>query len=147
MTVSIGVDLDDQDRPRPESGPTVHTYEIKADGHSVLRMSRRRDGTLRLDRLDHEHPVFREAIKAMVLLSSTTEELHPEDFEGLDEAVTALVPDIIASGSRFLPDGLAKSDITRPALSPRFSPSARGAGVKTLPLPCDPFCLGSSMSC
>lgn len=126
MTVSIGVDLDDQDRPRPESGPTVHTYEIKADGHSVLRMSRRRDGTLRLDRLDHEHPVFREAIKAMVLLSSTTEELHPEDFEGLDEAVTALVPDIIASGSRFLPDGLAKSDIYAPSAQPALFTISKG---------------------
>lgn len=110
VAVSVGVELDDQDRPLPESIPAVNTYEIKADGHSVLRMSRRRDGKLWLDTLDHEHPVFREAIKAMVLLSSTTEDLRPEDYEGLNDAVTALVPEIVATGSRFLPDGLVKSD-------------------------------------
>lgn len=114
MAVSVGVELDDQDRPLPDSVPAVNTYEIKADGHSVLRMSRRRDGKLRLDSLDHEHPVFREVIKAMVLFSSTTEDLRPEDYEGLDEAVTALVPEIVAAGSRFLPDGLAKSDVFAP---------------------------------
>lgn len=114
MAVSFGVELDDQDRPLSDSVPAVNTYEIKADGLSVLRMSRRRDGKLRLDSLDHDHPVFREAIKAMVLLSSTTEDLRPEDYEGLDEAVTALVPDIVAAGSQFLPDGLAKSEVFAP---------------------------------
>lgn len=108
--VSIGVELDDQDRPLPDAVPSVDTYEIKADGHTVMRMSRRRDGKLRLDSLDHAHPVFREAIKAMVLLSSTTEELRSEDYEGLDQAVADIVPAIVGAGSRFLPEGLAKSE-------------------------------------
>lgn len=126
VAVSFGVAIDKEDRPLPASVPTVNTYEIKADGHSVLRMSRRRDGSLRLDSLDHEHPVFREAIKAMVLLSSTTEELRPEDFEGLDEAVTALVPDIIATGSRFLPNGLEKSDAFAPGTQPTLYTISKG---------------------
>ncbi|QCQ23497.1 ADP-ribosylglycohydrolase family protein [Desulfoglaeba alkanexedens ALDC] len=87
MLLNLGIGLDDQDHPLPESMPEIHTYELLADGQSLLRMSRRRDSKLQLDRLDHEHPVFREVIKAMVLLFTTTETIHPEDFEGLDEAI------------------------------------------------------------
>mgnify|MGYP000533675421 FL=1 len=67
MLLNLGIGLDDQDHPLPESIPEIHTYELLADGQSLLRMSRRRDGKLQIDRLDHEHPVFREVIKAMVL--------------------------------------------------------------------------------
>ncbi|MFA4835168.1 MAG: DUF3696 domain-containing protein [Dehalococcoidia bacterium] len=114
MLLNLGIGLDDQDRPLPESIPEIHTYELLADGQSLLRMSRRRDGKLQLDRLDHEHPVFREVIKAMVLLSTTTETIHPEDFDGLDEAIAELVPDVVAKSTQFLPDGLAESNVFSP---------------------------------
>lgn len=114
MLLNLGIDLDDQDRPLPESIPEIHTYELLADGQSLLRMSRRRDGKLQLDRLDHEHPVFREVIKAMVLLSTTTETIHPEDFEGLDEAIAELVPEVVAKSTQFLPEGLAESNVFSP---------------------------------
>jgi hypothetical protein len=114
MLLNLGIGLDDQDHPLPESIPEIHTYELLADGQSLLRMSRRRDGKLQLDRLDHEHPVFREVIKAMVLLSTTTETIHPEDFEGLDEAIAELVPEVVAKRTQFLPDGLAESNVFRP---------------------------------
>ncbi|MEW5992859.1 MAG: DUF3696 domain-containing protein [Candidatus Zixiibacteriota bacterium] len=114
MLLNMGIGLDDQDRPLPESIPEIHTYELLADGQSLLRMSRRRDGKLQLDRLDHEHPVFREVIKAMVLVSTTTETIHPEDFEGLDEAIAELVPEVVAKSTHFLPDGLAESNVFSP---------------------------------
>jgi hypothetical protein len=114
MLLNLGIGLDDQDHPLPESIPEIHTYELLADGQSLLRMSRRRDGKLQLDRLDHEHPVFREVIKAMVLLSTTTETIHPEDFEGLDEAIAELVPEVVAKSTQFLPDGLAESNVFSP---------------------------------
>jgi len=114
MLLNLGIGLDDQDHPLPESIPEIHTYELLADGQSLLRMSRRRDGKLQLDRLDHEHPVFREVIKAMVMLSTTTETIHPEDFEGLDEAIAELVPEVVAKSTQFLPDGLAESNVFSP---------------------------------
>ena len=106
---SIGIELDDQDRPRPEASPEIYTYELLADGHNLLRMSRRKDGKLKLDRLDHQHPVFREVIKALVMMSTTTDTIHQDDFEGLDEAIAELVPHVVASSTRFLPDGLERS--------------------------------------
>jgi hypothetical protein len=114
MLLNLGIGLDDQDHPLPESIPEIHTYELLADGQSLLRMSRRRDGKLQLDCLDHEHPVFREVIKAMVLLSTTTETIHPEDFEGLDEAIAELVPEVVAKSTQFLPDGLTESNVFSP---------------------------------
>lgn len=114
MVLNIGIGLDDQDHPLPESIPEIYTYELLADGQSILRMSRRRDDKLQLDRLDHEHPVFREVIKAMVLLSTTTETVHPEDFEGLDEVIAELVPEVVAKSTQFLPDGLAESNVFSP---------------------------------
>lgn len=120
MLLNLGIGLDDQDRPLPEAIPEIHTYELLADGQSLLRMSRRRDGKLQLDRLDHEHPVFREVIRAMVLLSTTTETIHPEDYEGLDEAIADLVPEVVAKSTKFLPDGLAESNVFSPGGQPRL---------------------------
>jgi len=120
MLLNLGIALDDQDRPLPESTPEINTYEILADGQSLMRMSRRRDGKLQLDRLDHEHPIFREVIKAMVQLSTTTETLHPEDVEGLDEAIAELVPEVVAKSTQFLPDGLAESSVFSPGGQPRL---------------------------
>lgn len=120
MFLQLGIGLDDQDRPLPNALPEIHTYEILADDKSLLRMSRRRDGKLQLDRLDHEHPVFREVIRAMVMLSTTTETIHPEDFEGLDEAIADLVPEVVVKSTRFLPDGLAESSAFIPGGQPRL---------------------------
>lgn len=111
VTVAIGMVLDDKGRPQQGALPDVHAYEILGDGQSLIRMSLRRDGNLKLDRMDHEHPVFRELIKAVVLSSTTTDSIQPEDFQGLDEAIQEMVPDIIARPGKFLPSGLAKSKV------------------------------------
>lgn len=59
----------------PAGPPRVQSYEIIGDGKSILRMSRRRDGYLQLDRLDQWHPVFRGVIKAIVETATTTQSL------------------------------------------------------------------------
>lgn len=126
VLLNMGIRLDDQDRPLPESVPEIHTYEILADGHSLIRMSQRRDGNLQLDRLDHEHPVFREIIRAMVMLSTTTETIHPEDYEGLNEAISALVPEIVATRTRLLPEGLLESGVFTPGGQINLFPISKG---------------------
>ena len=110
MRVHIGIALDDRDRPLPDARPGVYRYELTADRVPLLRMSRRGDGKLQLDQLEHEHPLFREVIQAMVMLSSTTESLQPEDYEGVEQAVAMLVPEVVANCNGFLPDGLLKLD-------------------------------------
>jgi AAA ATPase domain len=94
----------------PAGPPQVQRYEIIVDGKSILRMSRRRDGDLQLDQLDHQHPVFRGVIKAIVETATTTEGLTTADYEGVDEVITTLVPDVRAQLGKFLPSGLLPSE-------------------------------------
>jgi hypothetical protein len=132
MLLNLGVGLDDQDHPLPESIPEIHTYELLADGQSLLWMSRRGDGKLQLDRLDHEHPVFREVIKAMVPLSTATETIHPDDFEGLDEAIVELFPEVVAKSAQFLPDGLVESNVFSPGGQARLFTISKARGKEEL---------------
>lgn len=108
VTASVGVELDDKGDPAPGSVPAVHAYEIMADGETVLRMSRRRDGNLQLDRLAHEHPVLQQVVRAMVESATTAEALQPADFGGVSEAITRLIPEVVASGEHFLPKGVSR---------------------------------------
>src|SRR2546430_2049890 len=79
ISLSAGIELGDQGEPLQDVTPSVMSYEIEADGISLIRMSRRRDGYLQLDRLDHEHPVFRSVIRAIVETATTTEALSTTD--------------------------------------------------------------------
>ena len=106
VMVSIGVELDNEERPLPGAEPAVTSYELLGDDQPLLRMSRRRDGRLRLDRLNHEHPVFREVFKAIVTTATTTDAITAEDFEGIDEVISKLVPELSAQVARLLPEGL-----------------------------------------
>jgi hypothetical protein len=110
ISLSVGIDIGDQGEPAQDAIPGVMSYEIEADGISLLRMSRRRDGHLQLDRLHHEHPVFRSVIRAIVETATTTEALTAADFEGLDDAIAALVPEITSQVEKFFPMGLVRSE-------------------------------------
>lgn len=106
VVASIGVELDNEERPLPGAEPAVTSYELLGDDQPLLRMSRRRDGRLRLDRLNHEHPVFREVLKAIVTTATTTDSITAEDFEGIDEVINTLVPELSTHVTRLLPEGL-----------------------------------------
>lgn len=114
VSVTIGIELDNEGNPVPGAHPAVDSYELEADGSSLLRMSRRRDGTLRLDRLGHDHSVFREVLKAIVETATTAESLSPADFEELSEVIAALVPEITVHAERLLPRGILHSETLSP---------------------------------
>lgn len=106
VALTIGVARDDHGQPLRDVAPFVTSYEMSADGSTLLRMSRRRDGSLRLDRLEHEHKVFRQVIRAIVETSTTSEIVTAADYEGIDEAIYDLVPRLSATIERFLPHAL-----------------------------------------
>ncbi len=107
VTLSLGIELDDQDRPKPGAEPRVEAIDISADGAELLRMSRRRSDAhgslLRLDRLDAAHPVFRQVLKAIVESATTSEEMRPEDFEGANAAIADLLPELQIRVEQFFP--------------------------------------------
>jgi hypothetical protein len=127
VSLSIGIDLGNRGEPLQEAIPGVMSYEIEADGVSLLRMSRRRDGHLQLDRLDHEHPVFRGVIRAIVETATTTEGLTAADFAGVDDAIATLVPEVTVQIEKFLPSGIIRSEYpVGVADQPTLFPISRG---------------------
>lgn len=124
--LTTGVELDNEDRPVQGAEPAVWAYELLADNALLLRMSRRRDGKLRLDRLNHEHAVLREVLKAIVTTATTTETITPSDYEGIGEAIASLVPDISAPASRLFPEGLSIRKTTSDTDQSQLFPVSRG---------------------
>lgn len=110
LSIHVGVLLDDEDRPLAEAAPETHAFTIEADGRSILRMSRRKDGKLQLDRLDHHLPFFREALRAIVELSTTAADLKTSDYDTLDQVMSEIVPEITAEADSFIPRGLRRTD-------------------------------------
>ena len=83
-------------------GIRVGRYELAADGTPLLTMSARPGGYMGLN-LHHGHPVFRELCRAILMFSTTTQEIREEDFVPLGEALDALVPGITARISGLFP--------------------------------------------
>lgn len=81
----------------------VERFAVEVDGLPILSMSARPDGLLRLDRLDHAHPVFREVFRGILTLATTTQEVREEDFAGLAEVLDGLVPGISARRQGLFP--------------------------------------------
>ncbi len=106
--------------------PKLMSFALMGDGKPLMQMSRRHDGKLQLDRLDHEHPIFREVLRAIVETSTTTPNIQPSDFEGLAEAISEIVPEIAVVLGKFLPEGLVRSEVS--ASNPQITlfPVSRG---------------------
>jgi len=119
LHIALGMELDDQDRPKPGATPRVESIELAGDGAELLRMSRRRSdgqqgGTLRLDRLASEHTIFRQVLKAIVESATTSEEMRPEDFDGINATIAQLLPELVIRVDQFFPTAidLPKADGT-----------------------------------
>ena len=105
MELTIGSRLEG-DAPRGQARDLVvrvDTFTLTADGQPFLRMSTRPDGRLRLDRLDHEHPILRQALTGILSLSTTAQSLQAEDFERLADVVDRVVPQIRGQVTGLLP--------------------------------------------
>ncbi len=133
VMLSVGVELDNEERPLPGSEPAVTAYELMADDQLLLRMSRRRDGKLRLDRLNHEHAVFREVLKAIVTTTTTTDTITTEDFEGIGEVINDLVPELSTYVTRLFPEGLSiRSSDTAETEQATLFPVSKGSRKEDL---------------
>jgi hypothetical protein len=114
LNIAVGIELDDQDRPKPGVAPRVDSIEIIGDGVELLRMSRRpataradaHAGHLRLDRITSDHAVFQQVLKAIVESQTTSEQMLPEDFEGANGAIAALLPELVVRVEQFFPSSV-----------------------------------------
>jgi hypothetical protein len=107
VSLTLGIELDDQERPKAGAAPRVEAVAIAADGEELLRMSHRRaeahGNRLRLDRLAVEHPVFRRIVGAIVESSTTAETLHEDDLAGARGVIAELLPKLQVHIAQFFP--------------------------------------------
>jgi hypothetical protein len=75
-------------------------------------------GTLRLDRLASDHVVFKQVLRAIVEAQTTSEELRPEDFDGANEAIAQMLPDLVVRVDQFFPAGVELPKADGAELSP-----------------------------
>lgn len=57
VMMSIGLELDDQDRPLKGSKPKVYSYDIKSGGARFVSISQRPDGSFKIDYIDKKSPL------------------------------------------------------------------------------------------
>ena len=131
ISIAIGIELDDQDRPVPGADPRVEAVDLSGDGQELMHMSRRRTdahgSVLRLDRLALGHAVFRQVINA-IIESATTTEMRQEDYAEADEAIGKLLPELQIRIDHFFPVGidLPKTEAIDPASSGLLFPVSKG---------------------
>lgn len=104
VTVSFGVPLDDKGQPLPNERPWLISYEVESGGRVVVRLSRRPDGTMHVDRLDRE--TLQPLIEGVILSHTTTEQVDAADMAGLQKAVEGLIPELRFAAQGFLPNRL-----------------------------------------
>jgi predicted ATPase len=116
--------------------PRVEVCEISGDDNLILRMSRRAEGTLQVDRIESAHPVIRNLLEALAAFSTTAHDLTPEDIESLRLAINELAPELAINIGGLLPSGLVKrqgwffgeteSAAPSSGILPTFFPISRG---------------------
>jgi hypothetical protein len=107
-------------------GVRLERFALVVDGAPLLSMTARPGGILRLDRLDHHHPVFREVFRGIVTLATTTQDLREEDFQGLGEVLDALIPGITARSRGLFPRVEEEAEAPAAEVSPAFLAVSRG---------------------
>ena len=117
-----------------EGGIRVERFELEVDRAPLLSMSAREGGLLRLDRLDHSHPVFRELFRAILMLATTTQTIHERDFDALGEVLDTLVPGIAAKNSGLFPRIEEEAEDTEEEVEgwEAFLPVSRGQRMEDL---------------
>jgi hypothetical protein len=109
-----------------EGGVRVERFGLVVDEAPLLSMSARPGGVLRLDRLEHQHPAFRELLRGILMLATTTDTVRNEDFGELAGVLDALVPRVTARCRGLVPRIEDESEATPADATPELLPVSRG---------------------
>lgn len=99
VSVSLGIALDNQERPFPGTKPEVHSYDVLCDHKNLIRMSRHSDGKLHIDQLDRKHPVLQNLARFPRRAGN-----QPLNYD--NDIFANGLSDIVVSKGGFLPEGL-----------------------------------------
>jgi len=107
VNLTLGIELDNEERPKPGADPRVDAIEVAADGEELLHMSYRhtdeRGIWLRLDRLAVNHPVLENIIRAILESTTTAQDVREEDLSSAADAISSMLPKISVRAERLFP--------------------------------------------
>jgi len=130
VTLNFGMPLDDKAQPVAGQGPRLISYEVEAEGRSVLRLSRRLDETMQLDRVDEE--CIQPLIDAVLLSNTTTQTVDAQsDRKCVMETVRSLVPTLRLRCGKLLPEHLLGDEFAA-ARPPQLAPVGRANRAEDL---------------
>ncbi len=109
-----------------EGGVRIERFALEVDRTPLLAMSARPGGLLHLDRLEHQHPVFRELLRGILMLATTTEAVREEDLAELGPVLDALVPGIRARCGGLVPRIEDEAESAEREAPEGFLPVSRG---------------------
>ena len=121
-------------------GVNLERFTLEVDGAPMLSMSMRAGGELRLDRLDHGHPVFREILRGILALATTARTVGEDDLARLAPVLDELAPETTARREGLFPR-IQSSNAEKAGTSNRLLPVSGGrrredlAGAARLLLP------------
>lgn len=111
FNVSIGIEVDDRDRPRFGAEPRVEEIDVIVDGDELVRMSRRPStepedaptAKFRIDRLATDHRVFAGTLTEALAQSDVAGDPDGGRQDLLSRAVAAFVPSLVVQSGGLLP--------------------------------------------
>ena len=109
-----------------EDGVRLERYVVQVDGRLLLAMSARRDGQLRLDRLDYDHPGFRDVFRAILTVGTTTQQILDDDLKRLGKVLDDVVPGVTAQRHGLFPRIEEDSDEAQSPARVSLLPISRG---------------------
>lgn len=108
--ITIGMPLDDEDKAVSGATPGIISFELESRGEMLIRMSKRPDGNMAVDRLNDEHPVVRQIIIAVLESYTTTQTVTESDYAALKEAIAEIIASLRVTGGTFFPKGVTLKD-------------------------------------
>lgn len=130
VALSIGMPLNDLGEPEPGKAPRLMSYEVLAGGRSMLRLSRRPDDTMQLDRVDEAS--IASLFAAFVVSNSTTGSIEAQsDRDAVSAAMRSILNTLKFKCERFLPEQLIGEEFakTQPL---QMAPISRGNRAEEL---------------
>ena len=106
--------------------PIVSSFFVNADGKELFSMGARSDNRLRMERLNHEHPVFKNIFKSIIEVSTTVQNILPEDYDYLREGVAAIKHKMEFTAEKYFPQSTGKSEKDSTYLESSLIPVSRG---------------------
>jgi len=103
----------------------VESCAILADDNPLLSMSARRDGRMRIDHLDQEHPIFRRFVRGLIESATYYQKVGDAEIGAAETAIDDLLPTFDVQRRGLFPlvllKGSAQEDLAQALISPAAS--------------------------